>query len=169
MNVLFYASGAVAVIAAIMVVSRVSAMHALVNLILTFLAIACVFWSLGAPFAAVLQIVIYAGAIIVLFVFVVMILNSGAREERLERTWLAGAIWAVPLVLGAVLLVLFVIVLGGRQGGMEAVQIGPKAVGESLFTDYIIGVELASVLLLAGLVAALHFGGFLVRLEDDDE
>lgn len=165
MSVLFYVSGGIAVIAALMVVTRGSAMHALVNLIVSFLALACVFWTLGAPFAAVLQILVYAGAIMVLFVFAVMILNV-VREPR-ERSSLVG--WLIPAVLTAVLLVEFLIAVSKGESAPAGLVVGPKGVGASLFTTYAIGVEIASILLLAGLVAAFHYGVIPGRLEDRNE
>ena len=165
MSALFYVSGAVAVISALVVITRRVAMHALINLIVTFLAIACAFWTLGAPFAAALQIVVYAGAIMVLFVFAVMILNMGP-EERGRANLLA---WIIPSVLAAVLLAEFVVVLAGGKGAEANGVVGPVAVGESLFTVYALGVEIASVMLLAGLVAAFHYGVIPGRLEARDE
>ena len=166
---LFYTSGAVAVVCALMVVAGTNAMRSLISLIVSFIAIAVVLWTLGAPFAAVLQIVVYAGAILVLFVFVVMILNLGHITIRRERGWLSGFIWVFPAIMAAVLLTQFVVVLLGR--GMEPAGhvISPEAVGRSLFTDYVIGIELASVLLLAGLVAAYHFGAFMAKREVGNE
>lgn len=171
MSVLFYISGVVAVVGALMVITRRSAMHALVNLIVTFLAIACAFWALGAGFAAALQIVVYAGAIMVLFVFAVMILAE--RDALCAGGDGAGGwrVWMVPVVPTAVLLAEFAIVLSGGPGVLRQAQdaqvaVGPVAVGESLFTVYALGVEIASVLLLAGLVAAFHYGA---RIGGGDE
>ena len=169
MNVVFYVSGAVAVIAALMVVTRASAMHALVNLIVSFLAIACVFWTMGAPFAAALQILVYAGAIMVLFVFAVMILNIGREEESMQHEGRNRLIWLVPAVLTAALLVEFVVAVSTGQGPTGRGVVGPEAVGRSLFTTYAIGVEIASVLLLAGLVAAFHYGLVPGRREGRNE
>lgn len=165
MSVLFYVSGAIAVISALIVVTRGNAMHALVNLIVSFLAIACVFWTLGAPFAAALQIVVYAGAIMVLFVFAVMVLNIGNEPRR--RGGLVA--WIVPSILAAVLLVEFLAAASGGRGTSTGGVVGPVEVGMSLFTTYAIGVEIASVLLLAGLVAAFHYGVIPGRLEDKDD
>lgn len=163
MNWYFYASGIVAVIAALMVVTRANAMHALLYLVTVFLAIASVFWTLGAPFLAALQIIIYAGAIMVLFVFVVMMLNIPSEAQR-ERTWLRSLIWVLPAFLVLVLLVQFIVAV--RVAGPPAgAIISAKAVGQSLFARYVIGVELASLLLLAGLIAAFHFGVLPERLE----
>jgi NADH-quinone oxidoreductase subunit J len=166
---LFYTSGAIAVITALAVIAGTNAMRSLINLIVSFIAIAVVLWTLGAPFAAVLQIVVYAGAILVLFVFVVMILNLGHIAVRQERGWLSGLIWFMPAVLAGVLLTQFVIVLIERGPEPIGTFAMPKAVGVSLFTTYLIGIELASILLLAGLVAAYHFGAFLAKREASNE
>ncbi len=80
--VLFYAAAAVSLVATTLVVTRLDASHALIYLIVSLLAIAVIFYLLGAPFAAALEVVIYAGAIMVLFVFVVMMLNQGRRGVR---------------------------------------------------------------------------------------
>ena len=156
-------------IAALLMVTRANAMHALINLIISFIAIAAVFFSLGAPFAAVLQIVVYAGAIMVLFVFVLMMLNLGREAERRERSLLSASALAVPVLLALVLLIVFVITLAGASTGVAGWRSEPNAVGTSLYTVYLIGVELASVLLVAALVAAFHYGAFMGRLRDEDE
>jgi NADH-quinone oxidoreductase subunit J len=158
MSTLFYVSGAIAVISALLVIVQTSAMRALISLIVLLLAIASVFFTLGAPFAAVLQIIIYAGAIIVLFVFAVMILNLGREAEVREQGWLASVLWVLPVFLAGALLLQFVVTLMHRETTHAALVVPPKAVGISLFTDYLIGVELASILLLAALVAAFHYG-----------
>jgi NADH-quinone oxidoreductase subunit J len=168
MTTLFYVSGAIAIISALMVIIQTNAAHAIIYLLVLFLAIASVFLTLGAPLAAALQIVIYAGAIIVLFVFVVMMLNEGRAAVQRERSWISGRIWLAPVLLGAVLLMQFISVLARRDAGAAGATVGPKQVGVSLFTDYLIGVELASMLLLAALAAAFHFGLFQ-RNEGGDE
>jgi len=168
MNVLFYVSGAIAVIAGLMVITQANAMRALINLIVLLLAIASVFYTLGAPFVAVLQIVIYAGAIMVLFIFTIMMLNLSEAAERRERGWLASVMWSLPLVLAAILLAQFTYTLAST-GAPSTAEIGPQAVGASLFRDYAIGVELASLLLLAALVGAFHYGWVASRLERGDE
>jgi len=165
MRELFFVSGVIASIAGLMVVVQTNAMHALINLIVLLLAVASVFYTLGAPFVAALQIVIYAGAIMVLFVFAVIILNLGRLAEERERDWMSSVLWLVPVLLAAVLLAQFVITVSGREAALAREVVGPKAVGISLYTDYLIGVELASLLLLAALVAAYHLGWPLSRLE----
>lgn len=169
MSALFYVSGAIAVISALLVVTQTNAMRALINLIVLTLAVASIFYALGAPFIAALQIVVYAGAIMVLFVFAVMMLNLGDQAEARERGWLAGAMSVAPLLLAAVLLAEFAYTLahGGALSATSAVA--PKAVAISLFTDYLVGVELASILLLAALVGAFHYGWISSRLERADD
>ncbi len=165
--VLFYIAGAVALSSTALVVTRSNASHALIYLIVSLLAVAVIFFLLGAPFAAALEIVIYAGAIMVLFLFVVMMLNLGQRRSAAERAWLAPRNWIGPGVLTLILLLeMSYLILGdGRSSaGLTAGQmIGPKAVGMDLFGPYLLAVELASVLLLAALVGAYHLGRRYLR------
>jgi len=158
MTFVFYLSAAVALVATALVVTRLHAIHALLYLIVSLLAVAVAFFALGAPFAAALEVIVYAGAIMVLFVFAVMILNLG-DAVRQESAWLSGSMWIGPGVLALVLLaeVAWMIAAGGPATAGEAL-VGPAAVGRSLFGRYVVGVELAGILLLAGLVGAYHLG-----------
>jgi len=157
MTIICYAGCAVALISALMVITQKNAMHALLYLILMLLALGLVFFTLGAPFAAVLQVAIYAGAIMVLFVFVVMMLNLGPATERQERRWLGARIWSVPALLTAVLLALSIYAItSASEARVTAGVVTPKEVGLSLYREYVIAVELASLILLAGLVGAFH-------------
>jgi NADH-quinone oxidoreductase subunit J len=159
MNVVFYISAAVAILATLRVITHTRAVHALLYFIVSLLAVAVIFYTLGAPLAAALEVIIYAGAIMVLFVFVVMMLNLGPETVRQERTYLAPRAWVGPAALAVVLLaeVVYVIV-GGAQGQAAGTAIAPEEVGASLFGPYALGVELASMILLAGLVGAYHLG-----------
>jgi NADH-quinone oxidoreductase subunit J len=158
MAVLFYLSSAIALIAAAMAISRRNAFHALLYVVVSLLAIAVVFFSLGAPFAAALEIIVYAGAIIVLFIFVVMMLNLGPSAIRLEDGFLTPAMWIGPGALATVLLAELVVIVSRGDAGAVGSAIGPEEVSLSLFGPYVIGVELASFLLLAGLVGAAYLG-----------
>lgn len=163
---LFYAAGAVAIFATLMMLTRLNAVHALLYLIISLLAVAIVFFVLGAPFVAALEVIIYAGAIMVLFIFVVMMLNLGRRAIQIESSWLTPGIWAGPIILAAVLIA-EVVFLVTRTGGpnMGAQVVTPKAVGIDLFGPYLIGVELASFLLLGAMVGAYHIGIAKVKEE----
>jgi len=159
MNLLFYISAIIAVISTFMVITRKSAVHALLYLIVSLLAVAFIFFTLGAPFVAALEVIIYAGAIMVLFVFVIMMLNLGAQAARQESRWLTPGIWIGPSMLTMVLAVELVYLFAAEPAALSAaVPIGPKQVGIALLGPYVLGVELASMLLLAGLIGAYHLG-----------
>lgn len=165
MNVaLFYLAAAIAIVATALALTRSNAAHALIYLIMSLLAVAVVFFLLGAPFAAALEIVIYAGAIMVLFVFVIMMLNLGKEGEARERQWLRPRFWVVPGIMAALLLLELVLTLQHSTTVTSGIAVAPKAVGLALFGPYVLAVEIASMLLLAGLVGAYHLGRrFLVR------
>jgi len=158
MEIAFYIAGAVSVISTILMLTRMNVVHALLYLIVSLLGVAIVFYTLGAPFVAALEVIIYAGAIMVLFVFVVMMLNLGEHGAEMEKQWLTPGIWTGPVLLAGILIIeVFFLVRGGTAAvGTGAVE--PKEVGIALFGPYLIGVELASMLLLAGLVGAYHLG-----------
>jgi NADH-quinone oxidoreductase subunit J len=159
MNLTFYLAGAVAVISSMMVITRLNALHALLYLIVSLLSVALVFLTLGAPFIAALEVIIYAGAIMVLFVFAIMMLNLGPHTAEQESQWFTPGIWRGPLFLASILGVelAYVFLRGSGQSGVGA-SVNPQQVGVAVFSQYVIGVELASLLLLAGLVGAYHLG-----------
>jgi NADH-quinone oxidoreductase subunit J len=159
MNILFYLSAVVAVIATFLVITRTKAVHALLYLIVSLLAVALIFFILGAPFAAALEVIIYAGAIMVLFIFVMMMLNLGGVTAQQESQWLKPGIWWGPALLCALLaLELLYFFAVSKAQFLSGAQVPPKQVGIALFGPYALGVELASMLLLAGLVGAYHLG-----------
>ncbi len=153
----FYIAAAVALLATLRVITCAVPVHALLYLVVSLLAVAVVFYALGAPFAAMLEVIIYAGAIVVLFVFVVMMLNLGEETVARERGWLSPSIWFGPGALSAVLLATLLWTFSaGDATALEGTPVPPKAVGLALFTRYALVVELASLLLLAALVGAFH-------------
>jgi NADH-quinone oxidoreductase subunit J len=160
METVFYISGAIAVLSTVMVISRLNAVHALLYLIVSFFSIAVVFYTLGAPFVAALEVIIYAGAIMVLFVFVIMLFNLGQASIHQERQWLEPSMWIGPAALSMILLgeFIYVAIVNTAVPGTSYRTVAPKDVGISLFSTYLFGVELASMLLLAGLVAAYYLG-----------
>lgn len=159
MEFAFYICGLIAILATLRVITHTNPVHALLYLIISLLAISGVFFSLGAYFAGALEIIVYAGAIMVLFVFVVMMLNLGGSEIEQERQWLKPQVWIGPAILSAIMLVVIVYaILGVNDQGIDGTPISAKAVGITLFGPYVLAVELASMLLLAGLVVAFHVG-----------
>lgn len=160
MAITFYTASAVALAATALAIAQKSVVHGLLYLIVSLLAVALAFFALGAPFVAALEVIVYAGAIMVLFVFVIMLLNRGPQTVEEERGWLTPRTWAGPLVLVIVLaaeLLYSVTRAAGPAAGVALVD--AQQVGTALFdARYAIGVELASMLLLAGLVGAYHLG-----------
>lgn len=163
MNLVFYLSALVAIIATGMVITRSNAMHALLYLVLSLLAISLMFFTLGAPFVAALEVIVYAGAIMVLFIFAIMLLNMGTQPGEVERQRLWTRGWVGPVILSLILLgeLVYVLAFGAASAAQPAASGGPvdpHQVGVSLFTTYLIGVELASILLLASVIGAYHLG-----------
>jgi NADH-quinone oxidoreductase subunit J len=164
MNATFEISALVAVLATVMMITRPSAVHALLYLTVSLLAAALVFFVLGAPFAAALEVIIYAGAIMVLFVFVIMMLNIGEAAAALESTWLKPSTWIGPSVLALLLAVeLGALAASGGLAHQAGIVVTPQAVGIAMVGPYMLAVEIASFLLLAGLVAAFHLGRAVMR------
>ena len=159
MDILFYIAGFVAVVSTLMVITRKNAVHALLYLIVSLLAVAFIFSLLGAPFVAALEVIIYAGAIMVLFIFVIMMINAGRESIEQERQWISPAGWVGPACLSAVLLgELIYAMTSSSIKIMDVSMVSPKQVGMSLFGPYLMAVELASMLLLSGLIGATHLG-----------
>ena len=155
----FYIVSSIAVLATIMVVTRHNLIHALLYLVVSFLAIAVDFYLLGAPFMAALEVIIYAGAIVVLIIFVIMMLNLKDEAVEQERQWLGRRILYGPAILSLILLgeLIYVITAAGTYTASYQ-TVDAKAVGMSLYGPYVIGVELSGILLMSGIVGAYHLG-----------
>ena len=165
---LFYLAAGISLVSTILAVTRVNATHALIYLIISLLASAIIFYLVGAPFAAVLEVVIYAGAIMVLFVFVIMMLNLSPAGEAIEHGWLQPRMWIIPALFCTLLLAEITYMLSRGDNLLMGHMVGPKAVGLELFGPYVLAVEIASMLLLAGLVGAFHLGRrYLTELREE--
>lgn len=160
MELTFFIAGIVALAATLRVITCANPVHALLYLIVSLLAVAIDFYALGAPFAATLEVVVYAGAVMVLFVFVVMMLNVNAETVARERHWLRPALWTGPAIMAAILLVamLGAMIEGGSIGTIDGQVLSANEVGTHLFGPYVLIVELAAFVLLAALVVAVHIG-----------
>ena len=169
----FYLMALVAIVSTVRVVTNANPVHALLSLIISLLAVAGMFMIVGAPFAGALEIIVYAGAIMVLFVFVVMMLNLGQHTVEQERKWLTSSAWAYPALMSFLIGLILVWVLGSDYSKatltMGAEVVGPKAVGTALFTQYLLLVEVAAMLLLGALVAAFHLGKREPSAEEEKE
>lgn len=159
MHVTFYIAAAIAVLSTLMVITRLNLIHALLYFVVSLLSVAVVFFTLGAPFVAALEVIIYAGAIMVLFVFAIMMLTFGPHASRRMDRWISRDVWLGPGLLSAILLgeVLFLLSRGGSVPSAGRV-VEPKEIGISLFSGYLLGVELSSLILMAALLGAFRLG-----------
>ena len=156
---IFYITAVTAVAATVLAITRTNAVHALLYFICSLLATGVMFFLLGASFVAALVVIVNAGAIMVLFVFVVMMLDVGPQTSEQERTGLSLRAWIGPVLLSGVLILeLAYVLIGYREGTTAGQVVPPKAVGVALFGPYLLATELASMLLLAGLLGAYHLG-----------
>jgi NADH-quinone oxidoreductase subunit J len=164
MNIAVWAAGAVAVVSTLLAITRANPVHALLYLIVGMLGVAVVLYAFGAAFAAVLQVIIWAGAIMVLFLFVMMMLSLRAEAPRPLRVKAVIG----PALLTAVLFVeVMLIVALAPPDPPTAAAVEPRQVGEALYGPYALGVELASVLLMVGVAGAFHLGRH--RRDGEDE
>jgi NADH-quinone oxidoreductase subunit J len=159
---LFYVFGAVAVAASLLVIAQKNPIYSVLLLIASFGALSGLYVLLEAPFVAVIQIIVYAGAIMVLFLFVVMLLNA-PHEETDHDSHVHPLLRAGPLRFGAGLAVAFMIELvwaltkgGGESGAFPGAAVSSvAAIGRSLFTDYAFPFEVTSILILVAMVGAV--------------
>jgi len=159
-TVLFYTFAAIALISALAMVLHRNPVYSAIFLIVTLFAFAGFFVLLNAPFVAVVHIIVYAGAIMVLFLFVIMLLNlqRDAARERLKITRRTLGVILVAVFLAEIGALLFVAV---HMHGAPALTIGQGMVGgtaeigRALFTTYLLPFEVASILLLVGMVGAV--------------
>ena len=166
--ILFYVFGAIAVLASLLVIGQRHPMYSVLLLIVSFGALAALYILLEAPFVAVIQIIIYAGAIMVLFLFVVMLLNAHREDEALAvpvpmfGSSGGGARW-----IGALLSVLLVLELGWALTRIQPTLFDTpssdvssvREIGRRLFTDYAFAFEATSLLILVAMVGAVVIAG----------
>jgi NADH-quinone oxidoreductase subunit J len=157
-SALFYFFAALAVVSAIVMITRRNAVHSAVFLITTLLATAGIFLQLEAEFLFVAQIILYVGGIMVLFIFVIMLVNLdvAARQIQFNRQAWVGGILAV--VLGTEVFVAFR--LGGSafnlpERSARSLQPNAELIGNALFQRYMLPFEIASILLLVSMIGAV--------------
>lgn len=161
LSVLFFVViGAISVAAAVSVISSRQPVHSALFLLLNFASLAVLYVTLDAQFLAAIQVIIYAGGIVILLLFVIMLLGSedlNIEASRRQWTGYAGILLGV-VMLGAISASLFD-AFSGTELQAAAIEGGvPKAVGLSLFTKYVLPFELTAVLILVALIGALLLG-----------
>jgi NADH-quinone oxidoreductase subunit J len=164
---LFYVFGAVAVAASLLVIAQKNPIYSVLLLIASFGALSGLYLLLEAPFVAVIQIIVYAGAIMVLFLFVVMLLNAphedavageiDAHESGNARAF--GALLAILLAIELVWALSSATPLGGRFAGGRETAWTVGEIGRILFTKYAFAFEATSVLILIAMIGAIALAG----------
>jgi NADH-quinone oxidoreductase subunit J len=158
---MFYVFGAVAILASLLVIAQRNPIYSVLLLIASFGALSGLYVLLQAPFVAVIQIVVYAGAIMVLFLFVVMLLNAPHEDtdydERVHPLLRRGPMRFGALLAAALIVELWWTLNKGRELGAfsDAEVTSVAAIGRSLFRDYAFAFEVTSVLILAAMVGAV--------------
>lgn len=150
-----------ALFSALMVITRKNPVHSVLWLIVTFFAISGHYIMLNAQFLAIVNIIVYAGAIMVLFLFVIMLMNLNKETEPQKNRWIkiAGALSGGCLML---VLVAALYKVGVAEKEMALVNAGSigliKNLGKELFTNYVVPFEISSVLFLTAMVGAVVIG-----------
>jgi NADH-quinone oxidoreductase subunit J len=163
--VIFYPVAALIVAATGLAITRRNPVHAVAYLVISFLGSAMLFYLLGAPFLAALEVIIYAGAIMVLFLFVIMML----RVEEAEKGGFPMRQWGPAIFLGLMFLLLAALLVSNdpeSRIALHAAMALPKAFGRFVLSRYWLAIEIISILLLLGLLAAIQVGRRRVGEED---
>jgi NADH-quinone oxidoreductase subunit J len=170
-QILFYAFGTVAIISAILVITQHNVVHSAMFLAATLLSVAGIFLTLHAEFLAGVQVIVYVGGILVLFVFVIMLisLNRMEKERQYNRQWMLAIVTAGILAVEFS----FVIVKGRNSFLLPPVVAQPavttgnsQLVGMALYTNYLLPFEIASILLLVAIIGAVVLSKKRTSVED---
>lgn len=154
--ILFFVLGLVAIASAVGMLTSKHAVYAALYLVLNFATVAVFYLMLGSPFIALSQVTVYGGAIMVLFLFVIMLL--GAETIKGELVWKK---MIAPIILAAVLLIQAFLVVINKTGGAQlaantsVADASPVPLAQSLFTVYLLPFEITSILLLVAMVGAI--------------
>ena len=154
---LFYMLAAVIVVSTGLAITRRNLVHAVVYLVLSFFGSAMLFYLFGAPLLAALEVIIYAGAIMILFLFIIMMLRVGSLEERmfpLRQLLPAGGLASIYVAVVAMI----ALTDSGTRVDLKTALARPKDFGQYLLQQHWLSIEIVSLLLLVALIGALHLG-----------
>jgi len=157
-EILFWILAAVALISAILVISSKNPVYSVLSLIVTFFAISGHYVLLNAQFLAVVNIIVYAGAIMVLFLFVIMLMNLSKESEPQKNKYLK----LIGAVAGGCLLLVLIAALRDTEQRMTELTTGDigliQNLGKALFSDYVVPFEISSILFLSAMIGAVVLG-----------
>jgi NADH-quinone oxidoreductase subunit J len=154
--IIFYILAAVTVIATVLAITEKHAVHAIVYLVTSFFALAVIFYLLAAPLVAMFEVIIYAGAVMVLFLFVIMMLDLGHPDKTARigiRRWLPAI-----MLCGTILASLVTMLSGPYPQAASGAAVGIREFSITLFRKYGIAIEIISMQLLFAAVGALYLG-----------
>lgn len=156
-GIIFYLLAVMILGATAMAVTRRNLVHAVIYLVFSFFGTAMLFYLFGAPLLAALEVIIYAGAIMVLFLFIIMMLRVESTRERFfpRRQWLPAAVMGIVYLAAGGLLLL---TDGDSARTLTAALAEPRDFGRYLFQGHWLSIEIVSLLLLVALIGALHLG-----------
>lgn len=155
-SMLFFLLAGLAIACAVLMVYHRNPLYSAISLIGVFIALACIYLLLAAPFIAVTQVLVYAGAIMVLVIFVIMLLNLEEDKPitRLRYLYIVGIVLGIALFFQT-LFIYQVVTTSNRAAAEEATAGLTINIGRAMFTEYILPVEIAGVLLLMAIVGAM--------------
>jgi len=165
-TILFYILGVILLAATLLCITRRNPVHAVIYLVAGFFALALMFYLLGAPLVAAWEIIVYAGAIMVLFLFIIMMLGLAPQEVPEGPGWQR---WGPLVLLSASLMVCTVLLIMQDPAADKVVgdfYLEPRAVGEALFGRYVLAVEMVSFQLLFATIGAYMLGRPLPKGEE---
>ena len=165
-SVIFYMLAALILVSTGLAITRRNLVHAVVYLVISFFGSAMLFYLLGAPLLAALEVIIYAGAIMVLFIFIIMMLKVEAFEEQFFpiRQWIPAAGMCLAFIVAGTL-----IIMGDPESRipLKAAVAEPVFFGHYLFRKHWLAIEIVSLLLLVAVVAVLYLGKNTEKKNED--
>jgi len=163
LETIFIITAAIILICALLTITAHNVVHALLYLVVTMLAVSLIFFILGSSFAAALQIIVYAGAIMVLFIFVTMMLHQGEKSLAQERHLFHFSTSITAFVLCSILFceLTFILFLAPSETSntiliAQAPAITVKQIGQQLYGPYSLLVVISALMLLSALITAIH-------------
>jgi NADH-quinone oxidoreductase subunit J len=153
--ILFLVFGAICVAGAVNLLAQTHPINSALSLVVVMGSLAVEYLLLGAEFVAAVQVIVYAGAIMVLFVFVIMLLNAGA-EERIKGSHIAWLLGVPGLLIGSIMIAWVLL----NHSGARMVEIGampgpPRIIGWLLYHDFLLPFEVTSILVLIAIMGAV--------------